>query len=328
MQHESGTQTAVSRREFVGSGVAAAGAVALGGTPNVLAAEPKKDKTVKKPGYIDAHSHIWSRDVEKFPLANDNTVDDLDPTSFNVQELFNTCEPHGVDRVVLIQHHTYHGWDNSYLVDAARRHPDRFRVVGMVDDTAPHPDAAMKKLLKQRVTGFRITSWIRGKDKWLTGDGMDAMWKTAAETRQNMCGLIGAADLPAMDRMCSKHPETPVVIDHFARIGVDGQIRDEDVKQLCDLSKHKNVTLKISAYYALGKKQAPYHDLIPMIRQVFEAFGPKRLMWASDSPYQVVKGHTYKASIDLVKSGLGFLSDDDRDWLLRKTAERVYFFDA
>jgi hypothetical protein len=26
-----------------------------------------------------------------------------------------------------------------------------------------------------------------------------------------------------------------------------------------------------------------------------------------------------------VKSGLDFLDDDDRDWLLRKTAERVFF---
>jgi predicted TIM-barrel fold metal-dependent hydrolase len=48
-------------------------------------------------------------------------------------------------------------------------------------------------------------------------------------------------------------------------------------------------------------------------------------MWASDAPFQVVDGHTYKASIDLIKSGLDFLDDDDREWLLRKTAERVFF---
>ena len=36
---------------------------------------------------IDAHSHIWTRNVEQFPLANGQTVDDLDPPSFNYDEL-------------------------------------------------------------------------------------------------------------------------------------------------------------------------------------------------------------------------------------------------
>jgi predicted TIM-barrel fold metal-dependent hydrolase len=62
-----------------------------------------------------------------------------------------------------------------------------------------------------------------------------------------------------------------------------------------------------------------------MIRQMLDAYGRKRLMWASDAPFQVVGGHTYKDSIVLIKSGLDYLDDDDRNWLLRKTAERVFF---
>jgi predicted TIM-barrel fold metal-dependent hydrolase len=91
------------------------------------------------------------------------------------------------------------------------------------------------------------------------------------------------------------------------------------------MARHKQVTVKISAFYALGKKQAPYHDLAPLIKQVYDAFGPRRLMWASDSPFQVVGGHRYKDSIELIKSGLAFLSADDKEWLLYKTAERVFF---
>ena len=83
--------------------------------------------------------------------------------------------------------------------------------------------------------------------------------------------------------------------------------------------------MKVSAFYALGKKKAPYTDLGPMIRRLYEAFGPRRLMWASDCPYQVQGDHTYRDSIELVRSRLDFLSEDDREWLLRKTAERVFF---
>ena len=86
--------------------------------------------------------------------------------------------------------------------------------------------------------------------------------------------------------------------------------------------------MKVSAYYALGKKQPPYLDLVPMIRRLLDAYGPERLMWASDSPYQLVGEHTYAASIALIRDRADFLSATDREWLLRKTAEKVYFFEV
>jgi L-fuconolactonase len=151
------------------------------------------------------------------------------------------------------------------------------------------------------------------------------MWATGAKTRQAMCPLVNPADLPAVDAMCGKHPDTPVVLDHFARVGADGEIRDADVKALCGLARHRHTHVKVSAFYALGKKKPPYDDLVPMIRRLLEAFGPKRLMWASDSPYQLQGANTYKASIGLVRDRLDFLSKADREWLLAKTAEAVFF---
>src|SRR5438105_7955075 len=122
--------------------------------------------------------------------------------------------------------------------------------------------------------------------------------------------------------MCAEYPETPVIVDHLARIGAGGVIRNEDMDRLCSLAKHKKVLLKVGAFYALGKKQPPYTDLAPLIQKVVKAFGPQRCMWESDSPFQVQGEHTYKASIDLVRERLDFLSADDREWLLGKTAEK------
>ena len=273
--------------------------------------------------WIDAHSHIWTRDVEHFPLAVGTRLEDLSPPSFTAEELLDITGANDVGRVVLIQHHPFHGWDNSYVLDAARRFPQVFRVVGMVDPFAPNPGKKMSDLLALGVTGFRINPGTQGKP-WLAG-GMEEMWATAAQTGQNMCCLINPADLPDVDRMCGKHLETPVVIDHFARIGMDGVIRQSDLDALSRLARYPRTYVKVSAFYALGKKQPPYTDLVPMIRRLVDAFGVERLMWASDSPYQLQGNHTYTASIDLVRHGLDFLSDGDRDWLLRKTAEKVFF---
>jgi len=49
-------------------------------------------------------------------------------------------------------------------------------------------------------------------------------------------------------------------------------------------------------------------------------------MWASDSPYQLVGENTYSDSINLIGERMESLSTGDREWLLRKTAERVFFF--
>jgi len=279
----------------------------------------------KKDGFIDAHSHIWTPDLERYPLEPGLTKADLKPLSFTDDELMAIARPEGVTRVVLIQHNLYHGFNNAYLVDAWKRHPDLFRVVGMVDSREDGAGSQMRKLLKQGVTGFRITPFRLGKD-WLDTRGMTEMWRTGADTQQAMCCLINPSDLPDVDRLCGKHPDTSVVIDHFARVGADGTIHENELKDLCRLARHPKVSVKISAYYALGKKKPPYDDLIPMIRRVYDAFGPQRLMWASDCPYQLDGDNTYAASVRLITERIDFLSDADRKWLLRKTAERVYFF--
>ena len=51
---------------------------------------------------------------------------------------------------------------------------------------------------------------------------MAAMWKLGADEQLAMCALVNPEALAPLDAMCQKFPETPVVIDHFARIGVDG----------------------------------------------------------------------------------------------------------
>lgn len=274
--------------------------------------------------FIDAHSHIWTPDTKAYPLGPGYRRFSMDPPSFTVEELQANMKAVGVNRVVLIQM-SFYGYDNSYMLDAIREHKGSFSGVAVIDQDQPRVDLEMRKMKGQGVRGFRIYPKNQTVDQWLDHPAMHAMWKTAAKEDLAMCCLIDADALPAIDRMCRRYPDTTVVIDHFARIGVTGEIKPAEIKALTDLARHKNAYVKISAYYALGKKTPPYHDLGGMIRQLLDAYGRKRLMWASDAPFQVVKGHTYKASIDLVKSGLDFLDKDDREWLLKKTAARVFF---
>jgi predicted TIM-barrel fold metal-dependent hydrolase len=258
---------------------------------------------------------------------------------------------------VLIGHDVFHGYDNSCMLDAARRYPGKFAICALIDDrdaTTPPADL-MRSLLAQGVSGFRIDPFPKGKAMldsanrradWLESEGMASMWACAAETRQAMCCLIDPSDIPDVDAMCSRFSTTPVVIDHFARIGVSGVVEEDDLASLCALARHPEVCVKLSAFYALGKKQPPYRDLAPMIERLLGAFGASRLMWATDCPYQLtgaaagldgpteVVRHTYADSLALIQpsgggggssGGLPFLTDEDREAILWKTAERVFF---
>jgi predicted TIM-barrel fold metal-dependent hydrolase len=286
-------------------------------------AEERLNDDASDQGYIDAHVHVWTSDTSRYPLKPGFQKDKMRLPSFTPEELFAHTRPCGVSRVVLIQM-SYYGYDNSYMLDTMRKHSEVFSGVAVVD-RQDRPRRRMLELARCGVRGFRITPGGLPADRWLDGDGMSAMWKCGAEEQLAMCPLIDPEYLPAVDRMCGRFPETPVVIDHFARIGIDGQFRSANLDSLCALRRHKSVYVKVSAFSALGKKQAPYLDLAPMIRRVLDAFGPERLMWATDGPWQMMDGHTYRDSIDLIRVRLDFLTDRDRQWILRDTARKVFF---
>lgn len=304
-----------SRRKFLSASTAlTAGAFAGCSTPG----------TSVKPGFIDAHVHVWTPDTKAFPLAPGYQPSGMQPPSFTPEELLALARPNGVTRVVLIQM-SFYRFDNCYMLDAMRRFLGVFSGVGIVDETAPRPQDAMRALAKQGVRGFRINPGSQTIDAWLGSPGMAEIWRCAGDDGLAVCPLIGPNALPGIAAMCQRFPRTRVVIDHFTRIGVSGEFLEADINALCALAKFPHVHVKASAFYAFGQKRAPYLDFGPMIRRLRDTFGPQRLMWASDCPFQLRPGHTYADSIALIRDRLDFLSATDRDWMLRRTAEKVFF---
>lgn len=274
--------------------------------------------------WIDSHVHVWTPDTADYPVQVGTDWDERRPKDFTPETLFRYARPSRVQRFVLIAHQIYYGADNRYMLDTLQRWPDVFRIVGFIDHRGSDVARGMAELQGQRVTGFRVVPDAEKEATWLREPGYDAMFRTAAGTGQAICPLIKPPALDDLDRMCGEHPDTTVVIDHLASVGSGGDIVEADVQALCAMARHPRVYVKISAFYALGAKKPPHDELAPMIERVVEAFGPERLMWGSDAPYQV-QDETYEDSIKVVRDGLGFLSDADREQILAGTAERVFF---
>ena len=301
-----------TRRQLLATGAGALAGVCLA-----------QDKDEDSPGWIDAHVHVWTPKTKKYPNAKGRDRKGL-RASFTPEELFSECRPHGVSRIVLIQM-SFYGHDNSYMLDVMDRHKGLFGGVAIVDETAPDLAKRMRALRRRGVRGFRVYANAKNASAWEKSNDMKKMWREAAKTHQSICCLADPDALPSITRLCKEHPETSVVIDHFARIGMRGKIRQEQLDQLLRLSSFKRVAVKTSAFYALGAKAPPYDDLADMIRQLRDSYGADRLMWASDCPFQVEDKHTYKASIALVRDRLDFLSAAEKTAMLRGTAERIFF---
>ena len=239
--------------------------------------------------YIDAHSHIWTPDLAHYPLAEGFTVEGMKPPSFTAEELLAHCRPAGVGRVNLIQM-SFYEFDNSYMLDMIKLYPERFVGTAIVDPLGPAPGLAMRGLLPKGVRAFRIAPNYSKLPpaRWLEPEGYAAMFAAAARTGQVLSCLIDPRAFAEVDRMCTRFPEAPVIIDHLGRIGTSGTIASQDVDALCALAKHSKLLIKVGAFYALGKQTPPYLDLAPLIQRVVAAFGARRCMWESDCPFQVV----------------------------------------
>lgn len=274
--------------------------------------------------YIDAHVHVWTDDYNRYPFAAGHDPEGANPKIFLADDILGHARPCGVERVVLVQM-SYYQTDNSYMLDVMDEYPGVFSGIGIVDVRDPKPDEEMLRLAARGVCGFRISPG-GAPESWLDGEGFTRMFRAGAEHRLALCPLIRPEALPALDRRCREFPDTPVIIDHLCLVGVgEGAKWEEETEALCAMAVHRQVMVKVSAFYALGEGKPPYEDMSGLIQRVCEAFGPERLMWASDCPFQVVEGHTYANSIELIRTRLDFLTATDRDWLLRKTADRTFF---
>ncbi len=286
---------------------------------------------------VDAHIHVWSPDLDRYPLAPGFTTEDLWHPSFTPDDHAVYSRQVGHVRINLVQM-TWYGLDHSYIIDLIKSYPNTFVGTGMVpavsDVSLADPGRQMKALSEHGIHAFRVRGkgaqpqWGQRED-WLNVEGYERMFATGADENLAISFLTGAVDLPAIDHMCERFPETPVILDHVEGVRVrDGAFPEDQMQTLCRLSRHPRVLVKIGPIHGIGDGMAPFHDLLPMIRRVVDAFGPDRCMWESDSggPIEMKDPmQEFVASIDLIKEA-DFLSPSDRDWILGGTAN-AFFFD-
>ena len=267
---------------------------------------------------VESHVHIWTIRDPRFGRhpESDFTPDmEASPADlFRAQD-----EIGGVAWTVLIQPR-YYLWDNSYLIQAAETYPDRLVVAGRVDPLLPEAPDALRELMQHpQLRGIRLAPNTDPENRWLDDASQNALWETAADTKATIGLLINWRQLPQANAMAERHSDVTVVIDH---LGSPDYGDPDSLTNLLALSERPNVFVKLSGYPNGTRAAYPYTEAHRLIKRVYRAYGPQRLMWGTDWPVCLTSA-TYQEAFDSAWN-LPFLRDVDREWVFARTAKRAW----
>jgi L-fuconolactonase len=268
---------------------------------------------------IDPHVHVWKHDPQ-FPFARGANVPARDATP---EMLLDLMKANGVSRTVLIQviHYRY---DNRYVASVMKRYPGTFQAVCRVDPLDPAAPDHLSELTEQGFRGVRISPAAGASGDWFGGPLMPPLWKRCRDLKVPMTVLAPIQRMPGAAALLEKVPDLTVIIDHMADCPVD---RPTDLEKLTVLQRYPNVFVKISHTWSLSKQPYPWLDAQEHVKRLYHAFGPQRLMWATDWPI-IEDRATYAQALSVVRDDMRFLNADDRRWMLSRTIERVWPFPA
>jgi len=267
---------------------------------------------------IDSHVHVWKHDPA-FPFAQGAKVPERDAAP---ETLLDLMKANGVSKTVIIQviHYRY---DNRFLLSVLKRYPGTFQGVCRVDPLDPAAPDHLSQHTAEGFRGVRISPSANASGDWFNGPLMPPLWKRCADLKVPMTVLAPIGRMPGVAAQLEKLPDMTVVIDHMADCPVD---QPQELEKLIALKRYPNVFVKISHTWSLSKQPYPWLDAQEHVKRLHEAFGPERLMWATDWPIIENSHATYTQALTVVRDDMKFLNDDDRRWMLSKTIERVWPF--
>jgi L-fuconolactonase len=260
---------------------------------------------------IDSQVHVWPADRADRRLDPDYR----DRPPYTYDTLLTAMDQAGVHAAVLVPP-SFDGDRNDYALEAARRHPDRFGVMGRVTLEISDAHTDLSRWRDQPgMLGVRLT-FHRDKDRpWLTDGTADWFWPEAE--RHDIPVMVHAPErIPVVHDIAIQHPGLTIIYDHmaFARETMDERALSR-VQELLPLASLPNVFVKVSALPCYSTERYPFNNLREPLRRVIDAFGPHRSFWGSDIT-RVPESCSYRQVVTQFTEELDFLSAHDLELIM------------
>jgi len=305
----------LTRRKFIGTTLGAGTALATG----VQGALPQG---ARKREIVDAQIHLWKAESDDWKWVPGAKPQLPDP--FTIERALPLMDEAGVSRAVVVPP-SWPGDRNDYALEAAKRYPNRFAIMGRIPVQDPK-SAALLPTWKQQpgMLGIRLTFLTPASAAWLKDGTIDWFWP-AAEKAGLPVMFLASMQGPAFERIAERNPQLTLIVDHMgvtSGVVAAGRVA-EAIKDTLSLAKYPNVSVKLSAAPLMSKEPYPFKDMTPHIRALFDAYGPRRCYWGTDLTNSLDRA-TYRQRITHFTETLDFMSEDDKDWVMgRAILERL-----
>jgi predicted TIM-barrel fold metal-dependent hydrolase len=262
----------------------------------------------------DVQVHLWEPESPDKPWPPFSRKPHK-PNGFLVDEMLKQMKTAGVDRAVIVPP-TWTGDSNDYALGIAAKYPEKFAVVGRFNAKAPDASAQLDNWLKQpHMLGVRMSFHVKPYSDWLDDGSLDWFW-----AKCERLGIPVMALVPGMVRklkpVVERHPNLKVLIPHMAcLLDKRGAEAFRDLDDLNALAKHPNVVVNVSSAPCFSNEPYPFRDLHGFMRRIYDAFGPRRMLWGADLSRLT---SSYRECVEMFSRGLDFLSTTDKEWIMGK----------
>ena len=283
-------------------------------------------------GVIDAHAHVF-RPAAISPRA----FDQLAPAERDapVEDLLELMAISGVDAAVLVPLDAH----DDYVTRVLAEYPKTFAAIAVATPVELRAGGARGvESLRERRNRFSFhglrTQWLGEPGQPVTDSPALPVLRYLAEQGLLLWTYLSPDQLPLLPEVVRELPELRVVLNHLGfcphdmqidehrRPRFDNPFPESTVQQVLRLSEAGGVHLMVSGQYALSTQEPPYPDLFQVTRRFAEAYGPERLLWASDYPWtRDVPG--YRALLDVVPAVLPDLDAESLAHVLGGTARKL-----
>ena len=302
------------------------------------------------PALFDTHAHLISDDWQTYPpraLRADLPPPQRTEYTVTTPALISMMDQHNVPTACVVQRGHIYGYDNSYIIEAARQFPNRLLPVVILDTQDPETPSRFTDMVKhRRVRGFRManTRPAHLDTAWMNSPAAMRVWRTCADLQVPMTLIfffnqIGYT-LPLLHGIATMFPTLPILIDHLGTplgatlveiawakqagigeiapppppdFGIDTTIRIfEDTPNV----HFKLTEVNMERLHGTGIEPAR------VVRRLADSFGAERLVWGSDVGQSLRWSYSEKASMGRAAADL--LDAREKPLFLHDNAARIY----
>ena len=275
---------------------------------------------------VDTHVHVWEIDPPRYPVGPTaptwNSYPDEPGTA---DELLVEMDEHGVDWAVLVQT-SWSTWDNGYIADCAARLPDRFVGHGLIDPQDAGNAEQVRYWVKERgLAGFRFHPMYYPDEKILLTEQNGPMWEEIAALDAIIQFHLRAGEADQIAVIAQRYPHLILILDHLGYPQVD--LDEAAYRPIVELARYDNIHVKLSDVAGHSRQSYPYADVHPFITRILSAYGSGRMTWGTGYPGHHRAKHNWPPlgqEIRLIREGLPFLSETDKERILGRTAAQMW----